>query len=216
MRIGFIPVANIKKYRKQYISIHFFTLGLPLFPTNTYYVTERLERFEIPSLKAKVLHVYSRFYLIPAGIGLKVLGNNEFGFGENKNLVICYLLIALGLALIGLSIYSWAVWGGNTKEESLFRRVASQVFDYNLPPEYLSPELRQRFFTQLQIISKNEYGITDWKTQIQSGNVNKQNAKILYVLAYYNQVIHSGQSQAEQLFAGLRHKLQLDKKSVNK
>ncbi|MEL6969509.1 MAG: hypothetical protein AAFO02_05015 [Bacteroidota bacterium] len=106
-------------------------IGFPLFPVRTIYGTERDERFEVPMRLMDVLHVYSRFYLIPLGFWLTIIGNNRHGFEPHKSDFLYYLLTIIGYLLIGVSLYSWVFWTRLNSEETRKRRILSTVLDYN-------------------------------------------------------------------------------------
>ena len=208
MIIGTRAAALFRKFQKQYLGLQFFMIGVPLFPTSAFYGTERDERFEVPMRMSDVLHVYSRFYLIPLGLWLTVIGNNRYGFEPYKNEFLYYLLITLGFILMGVSLYSWIFWARPKKEETRTRRILGKVLPYNMPPEYLSDQLRSRLFLSLEQHYQQQFPDLDWKDTINNNSIDKANFPILYALAYYDAVISNSETspRLERLKAMLKKK----------
>ena len=190
MKIGSRSVAHFRKFQKQYLALQFFIIGFPLFPVRAFYETERQERFEVPMRLIDVLHVYSRFYLIPLGFWLTIVGNNRYGFEPYKDEFLYYLLITLGYLLMGVSLYSWIFWARPWHDETRTRRILSKVLDYNMPPEYMSDQLRNQLFLRLQQNYQKEYPGANWKDTIDGRKITQESFSILYALAYYEAIIN--------------------------
>lgn len=196
MIIGTRTAALFRKFQKQHLGIQFFWIGFPLFPTRAYYQTEKGDTFAVPLKLVDVLNVYSRYYLIPLGIWMTVIGNNRYGFEPHKDDTLYYFFMTLGYLLIGLSLYSWIFYGRSGSQEARTRRILGKVLPYNLPPQYLSPELKNRIFLILQQKFQQQFPNTNWQDLVDSGQVNKENFPLIYALATY--AVQVGQGSAAQ------------------
>ena len=117
-------------------------------------------------------------------------GNNRYGFEPYKDEFLYYLLITLGYLLMGVSLYSWIFWARPWHDETRTRRILSKVLDYNMPPEYMSDQLRNQLFLRLQQNYQKEYPGANWKDTIDGRKITQESFSILYALAYYEAIIN--------------------------
>jgi len=177
------PAGKIKEYKGHSIVTRFFGIGLPILPLGSYYKVSESVWYEIPVNSKSIWIGYSRTTLFAIGLILNVVANNEF---HNSPLGI--VLQVFSIILIANGIYNWAR-KTMSANELFVRQILSKTFDYNMLPDYLSPELSNNLLDQLKLKYFVDFQKLSWEEDIEKQNVNSENSNILFSLAYYTAII---------------------------
>jgi hypothetical protein len=178
--IGTISTGTIHEFKSQAIKTKFFIIGVPLFPVGSFY--KLTNNMGIPvALNGKSVWVgYSRTTLLAIGFLLAIFSKEMYhSFAR-------VFFTTVGMLLIINGILQWIRhWELNPKEQRV-REILSQVFDYNMLPDYLSMEMRATLYTELLKKYNLQFPGTKWENEIANNNINEANAKFLFSLSYFS------------------------------
>lgn len=183
MRIGEMFLGRVEGQGTQSIQTKFFILGVPLFPTESYWSTQDTVNgvvgFPIPIHGKSVLFGYLRMY---SWLGALLAG--VFAYVEHRSYSPEYGLMGLSAVLALTAVLSTFVLGGVGATEQRERAVLQRVTGLYAPPEILSPEKRAEIALGV-VQAWRKISDTPWEARIDSGRATGVELPVLYTIARY-------------------------------
>ncbi len=155
MIIGSLFAGRMKTLENQWIETQFFTIGIPLIPVKSMFVTKseykRRQGFEIGLNGKSVLKGYMSFLFLIGGVFMLLAGSAIFYNG---------IFSLLGLLLLGASMYFFFIYGKSTEEENEIRNLFQKAVGINALPEYLdrltAMNLRNKLINGVKEVMKDK------------------------------------------------------------
>lgn len=184
MRIGEMFLGRVEGQGTQSVQTKFFILGVPLFPTESYWSTQDTANgvigFPIPIHGKSVLFGYLRMY---TWLGALLAG--IFAWIEHRSYDPEYGLMGLAAVCLVLAIVSTFVLGGVDAAEQKRRSVLHRVTGLYAPPEILSPEKREEIGLGLSRAWAKNSPELGWTARLDSGKATAAELPLLYTIARY-------------------------------
>ena len=203
---GKVAVVNNQWVESKFFSIMF----IPIFPVGSMFVTSSKFRsrngFNIAVNAQSVKAVYGRILsLIFSAWFLYLAFNNSDRYEGNPIKTGVYLL--LGLLLAGLCVYFYLYYGKPSPDDVALRnRMGALTSYYAMPHWFDYPQLRN-MLGALELKYKQKYPDSDWKTDLQSDDIDRHKHMLLFGLALFNCMVYDLPendelyAKADQLFS---------------
>jgi hypothetical protein len=198
MRIGEMFLGRVDGQGAQSVQTKFFVLGVPLFPTESFWSTQDTGNgvigFPIPlhgkSVGFGYLRIYSWLGALLAGISAYI---------EHRSYDPQYGLFGLAAVCLVLAIVSTFVLGGVDAAEQKRRALLHRLTGLYAPPEILSPEKRDDIAAALQRAWVKVSPEAAWTARIDSGKATAAELPLLYAIARYELDANRATSAARAL-----------------
>ncbi len=186
--------GKVAAVNNQWVESKFFSIMfIPIFPVGSMFVTNSKFRsrngFNIAVNAQSVKAVYGRiFSMVFSAWFLYLAFNNSDRYEGNPIKTGVYLL--LGLLLAGLCVYFYLYYGKPSPDDVALRnRMGALTGYYALPHWFDYPQLRN-MLGALELKYKQKYPGCDWKTDLQSDNVDRHKHMLLFGLALFNCMVY--------------------------
>jgi hypothetical protein len=186
--------GKVAAVNNQWVESKFFSIMfIPIFPVGSMFVTNSKFRsrngFPIAVNAQSVKAVYGRILsLIFSAWFLYLAADNYGSYDRDPIKMIVYLL--LGLLLGGLCVYFYLYYGKPTPDDVALRnRMGALTSYYAMPHWFDYPQLRN-MLGALELKYKQKYPGSDWKTDLQSGDIDRHKHMLLFGLALFNCMVY--------------------------
>lgn len=188
MVIGTMFLGKVKEVNKQSVQTKFLIIGVPLVPLSSMLVTKssynRRHGVAIPLNVTSVIAGYARLFSI-IGAGVLLLVSLESG---DKTYQISALLLAAVWA------YFMFVFGKPTKTELATRTKLGDAIGLYALPEWFDFNTALNNFKSLQSQYKVRFANSDWKEDLNNGNIPVEKHAYLYAIAMFNYMVDSSEA----------------------
>jgi hypothetical protein len=178
MRVGTMFLGTVDSLESESIQTQFFILGVPLFPMQSYYVTEEtgggISGYPIDIHPKSVVLGYVRIYLWVGAVISGVLTFLEDDWHTTGG-IACAVMLALAVATTFFV-------GGLSPQEHKRRSLLREVSGVGAPPEYVPRERLDGVLDRALAVWSGANPGADWKAAIEAGRGDP----ILFLIAEYS------------------------------
>lgn len=178
MRIGTMFLGTVDSLETESIQTQFFILGVPLFPMQSFYVTQEtvggVSGYPIDIHPKSVVLGYVRIYLWIAAVVVGVLAFVDDDWRTSG-------VVTAG-ALLALAVGSTFFVGGLSPQEHKRRSLLREVSGVGAPPEYVPRERVDAVLDKALAVWRTANPDQDWKAAIAAGNADP----LLFLIAEYS------------------------------